>query len=126
MSDHGGPTGCVGRQCEFVIKNGEAACEPGTSTCTPAKLLQAEPSGLHDARLIEATNQINQILEAIPADSRGRALSLLHTNFGSLLAWVDHNAVAPADGVRSNADDATLAQALRLKDSAASGASSSY
>jgi len=118
MSDQG-PTGCVGRQCDFVVKDEDATCETGSSTCSVAKLLEAEPSGFHDARLIEATNQINQILEGIPADSRGRTLSLLHTNSGSLLAWVDHNAVAPPDGVRPDADDATIARALRLKSSAA-------
>ena len=120
-----GPTGCVGKSCDFVLKDEDATCESGSSTCSPAKLLQAEPSGFHDAKLIEATNQINQILESIPADSRGRTLSLLHTNDGSLLAWVDHNAEAPADGVRPDADDATIAAAMRLKVGAASGAGAS-
>jgi hypothetical protein len=123
--DNGGPTGCVGKACEYVIKDDKATCESGHTTCTRAKLLEANASGFHDARLIAATIQINQILDGIPADSGGRALSLLHTNDGSLLAWVDHNAVAPRDGVRSTADDATIAKALRLKGSAASGAGGS-
>jgi len=88
-----------------------------------ATLLTAEPSEFHDASLIDATNRINEILTAIPADSRGRALSLLSTKWGLLLAWVDHKAEAPADGVRPDADDATIVKALRLKgDYAASGA----
>lgn len=123
---NGGPTSCVGKACEYVIKDDDATCEPGTSTCLPAKLLDAGPSGFHDASLIDASNRINQILEAIPKDGRGRTLSFLQTKWGALLAWVDHNAVAPEDGVRPDADDATIARALRLKgDYAASGAGAS-
>ena len=115
---NGGPTGCIGKACDFVIKDDDATCESGTSTCSVAKLLQAKPSGFHPQVLIDATNKINQILGAIPADPSGRTLSFLHTNDGSLLAWVDHKAAAPADGVRASADDATVAKALRLKASA--------
>ncbi len=122
-NDH--PTNCVGRACQHVIHGEEATCESGSSTCSPAKLLQADPSGFHDSALIDATNKINQILEAIPADTRGRALSLLHTDWGSLLAWVDHHSAAPADGVRPDADEATIAKALRLKLPEASGAAAS-
>src|SRR5687767_10476975 len=96
---NGGPTGCVGgKQCDHVIWGEEATCEPGTSTCHEAKLLEAEPSGFHPAALIDATNKINQILAAISPDPRGRTLSFMTTNLGTLLGWVDHNAVAPADG----------------------------
>ena len=122
---NGSPTNCVGKKCQHVIHGEDATCETGTSTCNPAKLLQAEPSGFHDAALIDATNKINQILETIPADARGRTISLLHTEWGSLLAWVDHNAIAPADGVRPDADEATIAKALRLKLPEASGAAAS-
>ncbi len=119
---NGGPQGCIGKACDFVIKDDDATCESGTSTCSVAKLLQAAPSGFHPQQLIDVTNKINQILDAIPADPRGRTLSLLHTNDGSLLAWVDHKAAAPADGVRPDDDEATVARALRLNASAASGA----
>jgi hypothetical protein len=114
----------VKTQCSYVIKpDGSAACEPGTSTCSPAELLEAELSGFHDANLAEATRRIIEILEGIPPHPEGRRLSLLHTNFGSLLAWVDHRATVPAgQGIRADADDATIAEALRLKGYAASGA----
>jgi hypothetical protein len=113
---NGNPTGCIGKACQHVIVDDYAACETGSSACTQAKLLEAEPSGFHDENLIEATRRISEVLESIPPDPRGRKLSLLHTNFGSLLAWVDHNATVPADrGVRPDADDATIAKALRLK-----------
>ena len=119
---NGDPTGCMGKACNFVIKDEDVMCENGTSMCSPAKLLDAEPSRFHDATLIQATNKINQILETIPADPGGRTASFLHTVNGSLLAWVDHKAEAPADGVRPNADEASVARALRLKSSSASGA----
>lgn len=117
--DYKNPTGCIGKACQFAIANDYATCENGSSTCTTAKLLDADPSGFHDQNLMAATRKIREILEAIPADSKGRKLSFLHTNFGSLLAWVDHNQVAPTDAVRPDADDATIAKALRLKESAA-------
>jgi len=118
------PAACEG-DCQFVIihEADTAACESGSPTCNLATLLTAEPSGFHDASLIDATIKINEILAAIPADSRGRQLSMLHTKWGLLLAWVDHKGVAPADGVRPDADDATIAKALRLRgDYSGSGA----
>ena len=119
----GAPASCVGESCQHVIHGDYASCESGSSSCNVASLLAAEPSGFHDASLIDATHKINEILKAIPADSRGRTLSLLQTKWGLLLAWVDHKAEAPADGVRPDADDATIAKALRLKgDYASSGA----
>ncbi len=116
---------CSGKACQHVLAGEKAICETGSSTCTVAKLLEAEASGFHDEVLIEATRKIRQILEGIPPDPRGRSLSLLHTNFGSLLAWVDHYATAPEDGVRPDADDATIAKAMRLKGYATSGAGAS-
>jgi hypothetical protein len=118
-----GTTACIGKACQHVIVDDYAACEDGSSTCTLAKLLEAEPSGFHDKNLIEATRKIRQILESIPSDPLGRRLSLLHTNFGSLLAWVDHNATVPANrGVRPDADDATIAKAMKIKGYSAAGA----
>ena len=117
-----GTTACIGKACQYVIVDDYAACENGSSTCTSAKLLEAEPSGFHDANLIEATRRLSEVLESIPPDPRGRKLSLLHTNLGSLLAWVDHNATAPVEGVTADDDDATVAKALKLKGYAAAGA----
>jgi hypothetical protein len=116
----GGPTGCIGKACQFVIVNDDASCENGSGGCTTAKLLEAEPSGFHDQNLIKASRKIQEILDSIPADPRGRKLALLSTNLGALLAWVDHTKTVPkGKGVRPTDDDAKIAKALRLKTRAA-------
>jgi len=117
-----GITACRGT-CDFSIFNESAACGTGTGTCAAAELLEAEPSGFHDENLIAATQQIRAILAAIPADPAGRKLSFIRTNMGELLAWMDHSgAEVPDDAVTAEDDDATIAQALKLKGYAAAGA----
>ncbi len=117
-----GITACRGT-CDFAISNDSAACGTGTGTCAVAELLEAEPSGFHDENLIAATQQIRAILAAIPPDSAGRKLSFIRTNMGELLAWMDHSgAEVPEGAVTAEDDDATIAQALRLKGYAATGA----
>jgi hypothetical protein len=116
----GGPTGCIGKACQFVIVDDDASCENGSGGCTTAKLLEAEPSGFHDQNLIKASRKIQEILDSIPADPHGRKLALLSTNLGALLAWVDHTKTVPkGKGVRPTDDDAKIAKALRLKTRAA-------
>jgi hypothetical protein len=117
-----GITACKGT-CDFAISNDSAACGTGTGTCAQAELLEAEASGFHDENLIAATQQIRAILAAIPPDPAGRKLSFIRTNMGELLAWMDHSgAEVPDDAVTAEDDDATIAQALRLKGYAAAGA----
>jgi hypothetical protein len=116
----GGPIGCIGKACQYVIVDDEASCENGSGGCTTAKLLEAEPSGFHDQNLIKASRKIQEILDSIPADPRGRKLALLSTNLGAMLAWVDHTKTVPKNkGVRPTDDDAKIAKALRLKTRAA-------
>ena len=117
-----GITACKGT-CDFAIFNDTAACSDGRGSCAPAELFEAEPSGFHDENLITATQQIRAILAAIPPDPAGRKLSFIRTNIGELLAWLDHSgAEVPEGAVTAEDDDATIAQALRLKGYAAAGA----
>jgi hypothetical protein len=106
--------GCTGRLCGYGIANGKAGCSSGGGSCTAAKLLEAAPSEFHDQCLIDATQAIRGILEGIPADRYGRKLSFLHTNMGSLLAWVGHGEAVPANAVTADHADATIAEALGL------------
>ena len=123
---NGGPTGCIGKACQWVIADDDASCENGSGGCTAAKLLDAERSGFHDQNLIRASRKIQEVLESIPADRRGRTLALLSTNFGAVLAWVDHKKTVPANkGVRPTDDDAKIAKALRLKGKIAARAGAS-
>jgi len=108
--------------CDFGVAE-DASCTQGGTSCSVATLLVAEPSVFHDENLIQATLQINQILESLPKDPEGRTVSFLHTRMGSLLAWVRHGATSFPPGAVTAADDnETLAKALHLKGSAAAGA----
>ena len=108
---------CSGANCDFAIDAlaGQGLCLSGSGGCLAGDLLEAEPSGLHDQTLIDATQKIRQILSEIPADAGGRKLSFLVTKMGILLAWVNHGEEIPADAVTSADDNETVAKALKLK-----------
>jgi hypothetical protein len=108
---------CSGANCDFAVDTltGSGLCLSGSGGCLAGDLLEAEPSGLHDEALIEATGKIRQILSEIPADADGRKLSFLVTKMGILLAWVNHGEEIPANAVTAKDDDATVAKALKLK-----------
>lgn len=115
--------GCVGRTgCDYYVSGGAGCTETGNS-CSNGRLLSAEPSIFHDGLLIEATNRINEILDALPEDPEGRTVSFINTRMGTLLAWVSHGATVAPPGAVTNADDnATIARALKLTDYNAAGA----
>lgn len=108
---------CSGANCDYAIDTttGEGLCFSGSGTCVVGDLLEAEESPLHDQSLIDATQQIKQILTAIPADPQGRQLSFLVTGNGLLLAWVNHGVDIPADAVTAKDEPAIVAKALKLK-----------
>ena len=106
--------------CDFNVANEEASCSEGGNSCSQAILLTAEPSIFHDDYLIQATLEINEILQRLPKDPEGRKASFLHTRMGTLLAWVRHGATdVPPGAVTAKNDDATIAKALGIKGSAA-------
>ena len=113
---------CKAGQCGHQILDGRLGCTDGDGGCRPVSLLEAEASGFHDASLIAATTAIKGILANIPADANGRTLSFIHTNMGTLLAWVEHGHDAWQGAVTSADDDATIAAALKLKNVSFAGA----
>lgn len=115
---------CVGRACGFQLKEQTLACTQNGGSCMHAKFLEAEISAFHDEALAEATRKITQILADIPKDPDGREISLILTNMGSLLAWVDHSGISLDEPVTENDDDAMIAAALKLKSWAVDAASS--
>ena len=122
MGNESSITACRGA-CDYAVFEDSASCSTGSGSCSVAVLLEAEPSGFHDENLIAATQQIREILAAIPPDADGRKLSFIRTNMGSLLAWMDHSGATVPDGaVTAEDDDATIAAALRLRGYAAAGA----
>lgn len=117
-SQKGGPTACLGKNCEWEagITGPPFTCIDGSGGCSHAYFCEAEDSVFHDATLAEATKKLNRILSRIPADSKGRKLSFCDTYMGTLLAWVDHGGKSgKGRRVTRNDDDATVAKALGLK-----------
>ena len=86
----------------------------GSSSCFHAKLAKAEHSEFHDKQLAEATEQITMIMDSLK-DPKGRKLSLLATEAGMMLAWVDHGATGDgSEPVRASDDPEKVLKALRI------------
>lgn len=81
---------CSGRACGFGVYGGEVDCDTGSGSCWTARMVEAEDSTFHDKTLQEATRQIREIIERVPPDANGRKLSFVHTEDGTILAWVNH------------------------------------
>lgn len=111
---------CTHKGCDWHSANAEASCSETGNSCSYARFLDAEDSVWHDETLIQATQELNEILGRLPQEVDGRNLSFIHTRMGTLLAWVRHGAQSvPAGAVTANDDDATIAAALKLKGYAA-------
>ncbi len=109
--------------CDWHRSNGEASCSESGNSCSQAYFLPAEPSFFHDEALIQATQDLNEILGSLPQKADGRKLSFIHTRMGTLLAWVRHGATTvPAGAVTAKDDDKTIAASLKLKGYVAVGA----
>ena len=105
-------TECIG-SCGWNAFGKHVECDSGNGSCWTARILQAEDSPFHDKYLADATVKIKENLEGIPPRS-GYTLSFVHTDLGTLLAWVHHGTTIPDDAVRYGDDDAKIAEALGL------------
>ncbi len=106
---------CSGVFCGYGVAGGRINCDAGNGSCWGAFLLKAEISPFHDKQLSEATEKIKEILEAIPADPEGRKLSFVHTAFGTVLAWVNHDqGYSAGSAVTINDDAEKVAAALGI------------
>lgn len=106
---------CGGKQCGYAAFDGELGCTDGGNYFY-AEMLQAKESKFHDASLVDATNQINKILDSIGEDKEGRRLAFLHTPFGTMLAWIRHDLKIPEDAVTIDSSREDLISALGLID----------
>jgi hypothetical protein len=87
-------------------------CTSETSTCTVSKLWEvAQLTSFHDAKLQEATKEINAILEGVRKGRRDekRELCLIQIEDRHFLVWSEEGFVGPHD------DDKTVRKMLRLK-----------
>lgn len=104
---------CHGVDCGFAESGGDLGCTSGGS-CFEAMMLEASESKFHDARLVEATQKINDILASIPKDPQGRQLSFLHTNLGTMLAWVRHDMDVPDSAIKADSPNDLIIESLGL------------
>ena len=112
-ADDHGP--CVGRMCGFAAFGGDIECITGSGSCWAAVLCEAERSSFHDETLQKATEQIKEILGRIPPDSDGRKLSFVHTDHGTLLAWVRHGGAETTGATTFESGRDEVAKALGIK-----------
>lgn len=110
-----GSLDCTGGTCGYNVDGESVICTAGDGSCFEASFLEAEVSGFHDSSLVNATSSIKTTLGAVPPDPQGRKLSILNTNMGLMLAWVNHGGAVPTKAVTANDDDATVAGALKIK-----------
>lgn len=106
---------CKEAPCDWHVSGESFGCGDGRGSCKTVMFLEAEESKFHDSQLIEATRAIKEVLAKIPKDPKGRKLSFIHTNMGTLLAWVNHGTEISNDAVTADKDDATIVSALKLK-----------
>jgi hypothetical protein len=109
------PGGCSGFACGFGAFGDEVNCDTGSGSCWTAMMADAEDSAFYDKTLQTATQEIRAILEQIPPDPNGRKLSFVHTEDGTILAWVNHGKPFPAGTVTLESGKDNVRKALKLK-----------
>jgi hypothetical protein len=109
------PGGCSGFACGFGAFGDEVNCDTGSGSCWTAMMAEAETSGFHDAALQKATMEIQSILKSIPPDPKGRKLSFVNTEDGTILAWVNHGKPFPTGTVTLESGKDDVRKALKLK-----------
>jgi hypothetical protein len=107
-------TSCTGKKCGFNVSRAGVGCSSGDGGCLDAKFLIADASDFHDSQLIRATGDIKNIIAGLRAPA-GKTLAFLNTDFGILLAWVEHGMAVPDDAVTDKDPAEAIAKALGLK-----------
>jgi hypothetical protein len=105
---------CVNRSCGWNSFSGRVGCSSGDGSCLIAEFVPATESEFHTAELIEATNEIRNVMSKIKRKS-GKKLGLLNTPFGLLLAWVDHDLDVPGKAVDIRSSPEKIKKALGLR-----------
>lgn len=107
---------CGGSMCSFGAFGGGLGCESGDGSCWTAFMAEADSSTqFHDQELYDATAEIQKILDGISKPTDGRKLSFVHTEEGTILAWVKHGIPFPAGAVTYKNGHAKVKAALKIK-----------
>ena len=109
------PGECSGLACGFGAFGDEVNCDTGSGSCWTAMMAEAEDTMFHDKTVQEDTRQIREIIDRIPADPKGRKLSFVHTEDGTILAWVNHGNPFPEGTVTLESGRDNVRKALKLK-----------
>ena len=106
---------CSAKMCGYGAFDGGLGCQSDDGSCWTARMADAELTAFHDADLYAATTEIQKILNTIPQPTDGRKLSFVHTEEGTILAWVRHGAPFPPHAVKFKDGHAKVKQALKIK-----------
>lgn len=101
------------KKYSWSVKDGRVyCCASDTDTCTVSKLWEvARLTPIHDAKLQEATQEINAILDGVRQRRRDerRELCLIQVQDRHFLVWSEAGLVGPHD------QDKNVRKMLRLK-----------
>ena len=106
---------CFGSACGWGAFDNEIGCHVDDGSCWTAMMVEAEESAFHDAELQKASAEISAILDRIEP-KKGRKLSFVHTEEGTLLAWVGHGVEFPKHAVTFKDGQDKIKKALKLKE----------
>lgn len=107
---------CGGSMCSFGAFSSKLGCESGDGSCWTAFMAEADNTTLfHDQELYDATTEIQRILNGITKPTDGRTLSFVHTEEGTILAWVQHGVPFPGNAVKFKHGHTKVKAALKIK-----------
>lgn len=108
---------CSGSTCGYGALAGRIDCRPDDGSCWAAMMCEAEPSEFHDEELQKASAAIQRILNDVNNRKDGATLSFVHTEEGTLLAWVHHGeSEFPEGAVTFKSGHEKVKKALKLKE----------
>lgn len=110
------PEECFGSTCGFGEWGGKLNCRPDDGSCWTAMMCKADSTDFHDEELQKASAEIQAILDRVNSRKDGSKLSFVHTEEGTLLAWVHHGAHFPSDAVTFKSGRDKVKKALKLKE----------
>ena len=109
------PTECLGFACGYGAFNGEIGCHVDDGSCWTAMMADAEVTAFHDQELYDAATEIQRVLDGVSKPADGRKLSFVHTEEGTLLAWVRHGVAFPPSAVKFKDGHSKVKKALKIK-----------
>lgn len=106
---------CSAKMCGYGAFDGGLGCQSDDGSCWTAMMCEAEITDFHDAELYDATARIQDILNEFSDRKDGKKLSFVHTEEGTMLAWVHHGVKFPPHAVSFKHGHKKVKDALKIK-----------